>query len=146
MSPSYHTRQKGRRTAPQLLRTTGQPHRRRINRQLNKDESLHTLRRFLFFGNEGQLRRRQLEDQSNQANCLTLVTNAVVTWNTIYMAAALEQLVSSGEPVIDEDLVHLSPTLHEHINPYGKYRFDVDDGLSRSGLRPLRQPDEWSMP
>jgi len=49
------------------------------------------------------------------------------------MAAALEQLASSGEPVLDEDLVHLSPTLHEHINPYGKYRFDVDDGLSRSG-------------
>jgi TnpA family transposase len=121
-------------------------YRRRINRQLNKGESLHALRRFLFFGNEGQLRRRQLEDQTNQASCLTLVTNAVVTWNTIYMAAALEHLASSGEPVIDEDLVHLSPTLHEHINPYGKYRFDVDHGLSRSGLRPLRQPDEWSMP
>ncbi|MHB8508538.1 MAG: hypothetical protein ACYDGR_07805 [Candidatus Dormibacteria bacterium] len=44
------------------------------------------------------------------------------------------------------DLIHLSPTLHEHINPYGKYRFDVDAGLSRSGLRPLRHPDEWSMP
>jgi len=62
------------------------------------------------------------------------------------MAAALEQLASSGEPVLDEDLVHLSPTLHEHINPYGKYRFDVDHGVSRSGLRPLRQPDEWSIP
>ncbi len=120
-------------------------YRRRIHRQLNKGESLHALRRFLFFGNEGQLRRRQIEDQANQASCLTLLTNAVVTWNTTYMSAALEQLAAAGHEVREDDLVHLSPTLHEHINPYGKYRFDVDGELTRSGLRPLRQPDAWTV-
>jgi Tn3 transposase DDE domain len=117
-------------------------YRRRINRQLNKGESLHALRRFLFFGNEGQLRRRQLEDQANQASCLTLVTNAVVTWNTIYMAAALEQLASSGDPILDEDLVHLSPTLHEHINPDGRYSFSLPEPLAQGELRPLRDPND----
>ena len=31
---------------------------------------------------------------------------------------------------------------YEHINPYGKYRFEVEEGLSRSRLRPLHQPTE----
>jgi hypothetical protein len=28
------------------------------------------------------------------------------------------------------------------INPYGKYRFEVEEGLSRFRLRPFRQPAE----
>lgn len=72
-----------------LLRClTSEEERRRITRQLNKGEALHALRRFLFFANEGKIRCPQLEEQANQAGCLTLVTNAVVTWNTVYMAAA----------------------------------------------------------
>jgi len=53
-------------------------YRRRINRQLNKGESLHALRRFLFFAHEGHVRRREPDDQADQAACLTLLTNAVV--------------------------------------------------------------------
>src|SRR5207302_826887 len=34
-------------------------YRRRITTQLNKGESMHALRRFLVFANDGQLRRRQ---------------------------------------------------------------------------------------
>jgi len=41
----------------------------------------------------------------------------------------------------DEDLAHLSPTLHEHINPYGKYRFAVDRELSPTApARPQPSP------
>ena len=32
--------------------------RRRINTQLNKGESLHSLREFLFFANRGKIRRK----------------------------------------------------------------------------------------
>jgi hypothetical protein len=27
--------------------------------------------------------------------------------------------------VNDEDLVHLSPTRYGHVNPYGRYNFDM---------------------
>jgi len=116
-------------------------YRRRINRQLNKGESLHALRRFLFFAHEGHVRRRQPDDQADQAACLTLLTDAVIVWNTVYMAAAIDQLAAEGliDPA-DADLARLSPTLHEHINPYGKYRFAVDQELNRRRLRPLRAP------
>lgn len=96
-------------------------YRRRIHTQLNKGEALHALREFLFFANRGTLRRKQEEAQTNQAGCLNLLTNAVVAWNTVYMAAAIDQLRAEGYPVRDEDIVHLSPARFEHVNPYGKY-------------------------
>jgi TnpA family transposase len=113
-------------------------YRRRIGLQLNKGEALHALRRFLFFAQTGQLRRRQFEDQANQASCLNLVTNAVVTWNTVYLTAVLEALRAEGQPVAEADLRHLSPARYDHVNPYGKYRFEVDAAFSRHQLRPLR--------
>ena len=78
-----------------ILRYLESPdYRRRIHTQLNKGEALHALRQFLFFANQGYIRRHQPEDQANQASCLNLVTNAVVTWNTIYMMAALDALTA----------------------------------------------------
>ena len=65
----------------------------------------------------------------------------MITWNTVYMAEALSTLRADGYPVSDEDLVHLAPTLRAHINPYGKYVFDVEAGHRRTHLRPLRQPE-----
>jgi TnpA family transposase len=62
--------------------------RRRVHRQLNKGESLHALRRDLFFAHQGYVRRRHLDDQVDQALCLTLVTNAAVLWTTTYMGDA----------------------------------------------------------
>jgi hypothetical protein len=78
----------------------------------------------------------------NQAGCPNLVTNAVVTWNTVYMAAVIEQVRAEGRTVNEEDIARLSPARYEHINPYGKYRFDVEEGLSGTRLRPLRPPTE----
>jgi TnpA family transposase len=111
-------------------------YRRRIHAQLNKGEALHALRDFLFMADKGVIRRKQEEAQTNQAMCLTLLTNAVVVWNTVYMQAVLDHLRAKGHPMQEDDLVHLSPARFEHINPYGKYSFDLD--AKRKTLRPLR--------
>jgi len=55
------------------------------------------------------------------------------------MSAVLDQLRSEGYNVDDGDVVHLSPARYAHINPYGKYRFNVEGEFHRKGLRPLRQ-------
>jgi TnpA family transposase len=112
--------------------------RRRINRQLNKGESLHSLRRFLLFANEGNIRKRFPEEQQTQANCLNLATNAIVLWNTVYLQAAVEQLKIEGIEIKDEDLNFISPARFAHINPYGRYYFNLEENLNRKGLRPLR--------
>ena len=81
------------------------------------------------------------EEQLNQVSCLNLVTNAVVLWNTVYMSAVLDQLRTEGHNVDEADVAHLSPARYAHINPYGKYRFNVEAEFNRKSLRPLRQPD-----
>lgn len=124
-----------------ILRYLGsEDYRRRINLQLNKGEALHALRRFLFIAHEGQIRQRHLEAQLNQASCLNLVTNAVIVWNTVYMAAVLEQLSKEGRQFDEADIKHLSPTRYEHLNVFGKYSFPVAEELGRKQLRPLRRP------
>ncbi len=112
-------------------------HRRRIHDQLNKGESLHALRRDLLFANQGQIRRRDTGDQDLQGECLTLLTNAVICWNTIYTAAALDHLTAAGD-----DTAHywqrLSPAVRGHINLYGRYDFTNTNPPSPGRLRPLR--------
>ena len=107
-------------------------HRRRIHRQLNKGESLHALRRRLFFANLGQLMRRRSDEQDVQAQCLTLLTNAIIAWNTTYLTAALDQLdmpTSTAE--------HLAPTISRHVHLYGQYDFLSPQPPANGTLRPL---------
>jgi hypothetical protein len=57
-------------------------YRRKISRQLNKGESLHALRRDLHYAQQGTIVRPHLQDQTEQAWCLTLLTNSVICWTT----------------------------------------------------------------
>ena len=114
------------------------PLRAGCGRPRNRRPVLHSLREFLFFAHRGKIRRKQEEDQVHQAVCLNLLTNCVIAWNTVYMAAAIDRLRIDGHPVQDADLAHVSPCRYEHINPYGKYAFDVGEDLGRAVLRPLR--------
>ncbi len=116
-------------------------YRRRIGTQINKGEALHALRNYLFFANEGKVRRRHQEEQANQASCLNLVVNAIVTWNTVYMNEVISRLRREGIAIADVDVAHLSPARYGHINPYGKYRFDIDAAPDPATLRPLRDPE-----
>ncbi len=119
-------------------------YRRKINRQLNKGEALHFLRRFLFFANEGKIRRKQEDQQVNQATCLNLLTNAVIAWNTVYMNAVLKQLADEGMQFSELELARISPCRFQHINPFGKYEFAFDGEFSLEQLRPLRKPERLS--
>jgi hypothetical protein len=70
------------------------------------------------------------------------VTDAVVTRNPVSMAAVFEPLQAVDRAVNEEAITRLSPARSEHINPYGKYRFEVEEDLSRFRLRPLRPRTE----
>jgi TnpA family transposase len=54
-------------------------YRRKIARQLNKGESLHALRRDLRYAQQGTINAPHQADQNEQAWCLTVLTNAVIT-------------------------------------------------------------------
>lgn len=113
---------------------------RRVSMQLNKGEALHFLRQWLMFAEEGKIRKSQFLDQANQASALTLVTNAIIVWNTRYMQAVIDQLMEEGYPFNEEDLAHISPCRFDHINKHGKLTFNVEKEWKRQTLRPLRRP------
>lgn len=117
-----------------------QPLRRRIHAQLNKGEELHALRAWLWFGSEGVIRRKQQEEQAEAARCLTLLTNCVLLWNTVYMQEVLQQLQAEGYPVDEAHFEYLSPSRYEHINRLGKYSFENPAQVDPLHRRPLRQP------
>jgi hypothetical protein len=104
--------------------------RRRIARQLNKGENVHTLRRDIFHAHEGAVRRRHHEQQTEQAWCLTIVANAVVTWMTEYFGLAVARKRARGEYVDDELLAHIWPTHHENVNFMGSIRLDIASELA----------------
>ena len=112
-------------------------YRRRILIQLNKGEAVQGLRRFLFFDNLGRIRGKDSEAHMNQAGCLNVLTNAVVVWNTVYMQAAIDHLEAQDYQVNEDHLVHLSAARYQHINPYGKFKFEISVDLTSNGLRPL---------
>jgi Tn3 transposase DDE domain len=110
--------------------------RARIGRQLNKGEQLHALRRAIFYANQGHVRQRTPNQQAEQALCLAIVVNAIITWNTRYTQRVLDELRAAGELITTSEIEHISPLAHQHIHLYGHYPFDL---ASRpDGHRPLR--------
>lgn len=101
-------------------------YRRRMGRELNKGEASHALSRFLCFGKEGHLRGREFGDQLHTFSCLSVLHNAVVAWNTLHIGRVVEELRTEGHVLDEPTLALTTPLLHKHVNPYGRYHFDVD--------------------
>jgi TnpA family transposase len=111
--------------------------RQRVHAGLNKGEARNALARAVFFGRLGEIRDRSFEQQRWRASGLTLVTAAIVLWNTVYMERAVAALRSHGWPVDDGLLSHLSPLGWGHINLTGDYVWR-DTQVGKGKFRPLR--------
>jgi hypothetical protein len=65
--------------------------------------------------------RAQLRRFMNKASCLSLLSNAVLLWNTVHIDHIVTQLRANGNLVRDEDLARVSPLFRPHITPSGSY-------------------------
>jgi hypothetical protein len=99
-----------RRTVYAARYLVDETYRRRIGRQLNKGENVHSLKRMLAYAGEGAIRRPHHEEQAEQMWCLTLATNAAVTWTTEDNGLAVTALRRSGRDIDDAVLAHIWPT------------------------------------
>jgi hypothetical protein len=136
-----------RRTLYAVRYLSDESYRRRIGRQLNKGENLHSLRRSLACAHEGTLRRRHHTAQAEQMWCLTLATNAIVCWMTEYHGLAVTTLRETGRRIDDEVLAHIWPNHHENVHFYGTHSVDIAAELATldtNGYRPLRTSDQSS--
>ena len=100
-------------------------YRRRMGRELNKGEASHDLSRFLCFGKEGVLRGREYGDQVHTFSCLSILHNAVVAWNMIHIARIVAELRAEGHQIEDETQSHVTPLMRKHVNPFGRYHFEL---------------------
>ena len=96
----------------------------KVQRQLNKGEHRHALARWIFFANQGRFNVGDYEEIMNKASCLSLVSNAVLYWNTVKMSEIIEQLRANGESISDKTLSHISLLPHRHVVPMGTYFAD----------------------
>ena len=110
--------------------------RQRSHAGLNKGEASNALRRAVFFHRQGEIRDRTFENQSFRASGLSLITAAIVHWNTVYLDLAINQLRAHGAAVPDELLAHVAPLGWEHIALTGDYVWSAV--RAAPGFRPLR--------
>ena len=111
--------------------------RRRSHGTLNKGESRYALARAVFFHRLGELRDRTAQDMAHRASGLNLAVNAIVLWNTTYLARAVAYVRSQGIQLTNEELSHVAPLRWDHIALTGDYLWsDVD--VLRERFRPLR--------
>jgi TnpA family transposase len=96
----------------------------KVQRQLNKGEHRHQLARCIFFANQGKFQVGDYEEIINKASCLSLVSNAVLYWNTVKMTEIINQLKQNGETMSDETLTHISLLSHKHLITMGTYFTD----------------------
>lgn len=110
--------------------------RQRSHAGLNKGEASNALRRAIFFHRQGEIRDRTFENQSYRASGLSLITAAIVHWNTVYLDRAVRHLREQGRDVPDELVAHIAPLGWEHIALTGDYVWGSGDTVE--GFRPVR--------
>jgi TnpA family transposase len=110
--------------------------RQRSHAGLNKGEASNALRRAVFFHRQGEIRDRTFENQSFRASGLSLITAAIVHWNTVYLDRIVRQLRAQGATVPEDLLVHVAPLGWEHIGLTGDYVWTAPDPAAP--FRPLR--------
>jgi TnpA family transposase len=110
--------------------------RQRTHAGLNKGEASNSLRRAVFFHRQGEIRDRTFENQSFRPSGLSLITAAIVHWNTVYLDRAVKQLRAQVTVVPDDLLAHVAPLGWEHIALTGDYVWS--EVKPEAGFRPLR--------
>jgi len=111
--------------------------RRRSHANLNKGESRHALARAVFFHRLGELRDRTADAMAYRASGLNLVVNAIILWNTTYLARTLNYVRGQGVVLTDELLSHVAPVKWDHIALTGDYLWSEIE-RPRERFRPLR--------
>ena len=104
--------------------------RQNVHRALNRGEAYHRLRRAIAYAHGGRFRVRSQHEQELWNECTRLIANAVVYYNSEILSELLMRLENQTQSSAIDTLQRVTPLAWQHINFYGRYRFDSD-------LRPL---------
>jgi TnpA family transposase len=97
--------------------------RRTIGTQLNRGEHRQGVARHVFFADQGEFRTGDLAQIMNKASCLSLLSNAILVWNTVHISNIVSRLRENDHSIPDETLAKVSPLLSKHVIVNGMYDF-----------------------
>jgi TnpA family transposase len=106
----------------------------RIQLQLNRGEGRHALTKRLFFGNDGVFRTGEAAELMNKVSALSVLSNAVLIWNTTRMSEIVAALETTGQKVPVDDLARISPMLSARLLVSGRYNFDLASPPEHTGI------------
>ena len=106
-----------RRTVYAARYLADETYRRRIEPAAEQGPEPARAQAVLAYANEERSAGRYHEQQAEQMWCLTIATNAVVTWTTEYNGLAVTALRRTGLDIDDAVLADIWPADHENIHP-----------------------------
>ena len=78
----------------------------------------------MFFANQGVFRVGDRDEIMNKVTALSVLSNAVLAWNSVRFAEIVAGLeATTGHAVDLADLARVSPLANAHVIPSGTYRF-----------------------
>ncbi|ELO7644856.1 Tn3 family transposase [Escherichia coli] len=91
-----------------------------------------------FLCKSGEFTTGDYEEIMNKASALSLVSNAILYWNTSRISNIIEELRKNGEIIDDDILAHISLLPYKHVLPNGTYFVDGESygGESTEGSKP----------
>jgi len=96
----------------------------KVHMHLNQGESRHQLAKKLFFLNRGVFKTGDLEEIMNKASCLSLLSNAILLWNTHHIQQIVSRLRENGHDIKTEHLQKVSALMFRHVQIHGTYHFE----------------------
>uniref|UniRef100_UPI003AF613B8 Tn3 family transposase n=2 Tax=Thiolapillus sp. TaxID=2017437 RepID=UPI003AF613B8 len=77
--------------------------------------------------NRNYSKRKSMIYRDLTASSLSLVSNAILYWNTSRISNIVDELRKQGETVDDDLLAHISLLPYKHVLPNGTYFIEQED-------------------
>ena len=102
--------------------------RREVDEGLNVVEQWNGANDFIFYARRGEMVSNRRDDHKISMLALHLLQNCMVYISTLMQQQALAQPQWSGK-LTARDLRALTPLIWEHVNPYGRFKLDMDTAV-----------------
>src|SRR4029450_9213359 len=83
--------------------------RQQVRTQLNRGEARQDVAQRMFFADQGMFRSGDYYQMMNRASCLSVLSNALLVYNTVRIARVLDRASPPGKEVRREDIADRAP-------------------------------------
>ena len=98
--------------------------RQRIEKQLNRVETVNRFSKAVFYANSGEFMQGISDNQEIAVNCKMLIQNSIILWNYLYLSQLLTNCSEDNERNETVDLIKNGSIITwSHINLHGEFNF-----------------------